>query len=258
MFTATSREQVRDWLTDLAREDERVTAAALLGSGADSATDRWSDIDLALRLVPGADVAQVADSWTDLIGARLDPVARTDLWRHGGLYRVFLLPDTLQLDLSFWPDDKFGAYGPSFRLVFGEANDVAWPPRSEPNSVLALGWLHALHARSSIARGRGWQAVYMIDGVRDHAVQLVCLRHDVPVHEGRGVDRLPAAITAGLVPTLPHGVDRAELTRAFAAAAELLAAEAAYVDPDNAVRIRQTLVELVRTCDPAADGIRNE
>lgn len=41
---------------------------------------------------------------------------------HGeALYRVFLLADTLQVDLSFWPATDFGAIGSGFRLLFGAA-----------------------------------------------------------------------------------------------------------------------------------------
>jgi hypothetical protein len=77
-----------------------------------------------------------------------------ELWSNGALYRVFLLPDTLQLDLSFWSDDRFAAYGPQFRLIFGEANEAVRPEAESAFSVLGWAWLFALHARSSLARRR--------------------------------------------------------------------------------------------------------
>jgi hypothetical protein len=57
-----------------------------------------------------------------------------------------------------------------------------------------MGWLYALHARSSIARGRALQALYMINGIRDQAVSLACLRHGLPPDQGRGADDLPGNV----------------------------------------------------------------
>jgi hypothetical protein len=39
------------------------------------------------------------------------------------LYRVLLLDNTLQVDLAFWPATEFGAIAPTFRLLFGRANE---------------------------------------------------------------------------------------------------------------------------------------
>ena len=61
-----------------------------------------------------------------------------------------------------------------------------------------------MHARSSIARGRRWQAVYMLNGLRDQVLSLVCLRHGLPTHEGRGIDDLPDEVTERLAGTLVH------------------------------------------------------
>jgi hypothetical protein len=107
------------------------------------------------------------------------------------LYRFFLLSNTLQVDLSFWPSRAFAASGPTHRLLFGETNDApTWPPPS-PEALVGMGWLYALHIRSSLARGRQWQAVHMLDGLRDQVVALACLRFGLPAHQGRGVDYLP-------------------------------------------------------------------
>jgi hypothetical protein len=252
VFTPESRADFRDWLMARARSDPRVTALAVVGSGAADAEDRWSDIDLALRLAPGEDALAVADSWTDAVAQRAEPAARTDVWAAGALYRVFFFGDTLQVDLSFWPDGTFAAHGPRFRLLFGESNPAV--PQADPDarSILGLGWLHAIHARSSIARGRTWQAVHMINGVRDHAVQLACLRHGLPISQGRGVDGLPEALKTRLAATLTLSTDSHELTRAFREAAALLAVEAANLDPDNAPTLAEALSQLVVTAEAAA------
>ena len=250
MFTPSSRLALRDRLIDLAREDERITAAAILGSGAEQREDRWSDIDLALRLAAGEDVADVAQSWTSLIREHGDVVAHLDLWVRGALYRVFVFADTLQVDLSFWTDESFAAHGPRFRLLFGDANEPvpARPPRAD--ELLGMAWLYALHVRSSIARGRTWQAVYMPNAVREHAIQLACLRHDLPGNEGRGVDELPPPLTRALAETLPTSTDADELQRAFGALTTLVVKEATYVDRELAERLDPLMTELVRSSQP--------
>ena len=63
--------------------------------------------------------------------------------------------------------------------------------------LIGMGWLYALHARSSIARGKFWQAEYMVSGVRDHALALACVRHGLSAVHGRGMDELPAEVAAG-------------------------------------------------------------
>lgn len=253
MFTVASRTALREWLIDLARGDPRITAAAILGSGADGTEDRWSDIDLALRLAVGDDPSTVANSWSVLLDDKAHPVAQMDLWSAGALYRVFLLPDTLQVDLSFWPHDRFAPHGPKFWLVFGNANEPADSAAASPRASLSRAWLYALHGRSSIARGRGWQAVHMTNGVRDQVIELACQRFGLPPSQGRGVDDLPDDVTAALEATLPRSLLSVELQRAFGEAVKLLVAEARHLDPEGFGQLEEVLHELVWTAGSDAE-----
>lgn len=117
----------------------------------------------------------------------------------------------MQVDLAFWPAAEFGAIAPTFRLLFGNANERPTALAPDAAELIGMGWLYALHARSSIARGRVWQAEYMISGVRDHVLALACLRHGVPAVQGRGMDNLPLEITAVLTGALVCSLDIAEL-----------------------------------------------
>ncbi|HET6987311.1 MAG TPA: nucleotidyltransferase domain-containing protein [Kribbella sp.] len=246
MYTVGERSRLREALVSAAQADERVAGAALTGSAAVGAEDEWSDIDLALGLAPEADQDAVLADWTSLLYER-GAVHHTDVWSRGTVYRVFLLESTLQVDIAFAPAAEFGALGPTFQLVFGEA--VEQPAWSTPAAVdlLGMGWLYALHARSSIARGKVWQAEYMISGVRDHVLMLMCLRHGVPHSQGRGLHLLPAATTAAVEPTLVRSLDTAELIRAFRASVDVLLAEASLVDAELAVRLAPPLRALTTT-----------
>ncbi|MGH7869180.1 MAG: nucleotidyltransferase domain-containing protein, partial [Candidatus Dormibacteraceae bacterium] len=171
-------------------------------------------------------------------------VHHVDVTRGVILYRVFLLANTLQVDLAFWPASEFGAIAPTFRLLFGTANERPMAPAPVAVELIGMGWLYALHARSSIARGRVWQAEYMISGVRDHVLALACLRYGVPALQGRGMDNLPLEITAALTGALVRSLDIAELSRAFGVISEALLAEIEQVDASLGNRLKGPLREL--------------
>jgi phosphopantetheinyl transferase/predicted nucleotidyltransferase len=247
VFSIREREELRDRLIEAAHADDRIVAAALVGSGARDAEDAWSDVDLALRLGEGLDTRRVADDWTARMYESEGAVDHLDVWAATTLFRVFLLSSSLQVDLSFHPSASFAATGASFRLLFGEANEprTASPPVA--GDLIGMGWLYALHARSSIERGRTLQALHMINGVRDHVIALACVRHELPAHQGRGVDDLPAALRQRIATTIVRSPEEPELRRAFAMSVEVLLDEARHADPDRERRLRGVARELVQT-----------
>ena len=129
-----------------------------------------------------------------------------------------------------WPHDKFAPDDLKFRLIFGEANEVIGLRAESATSVLGMAWLYALHVRSSIARGRAWQTVHMISGVRERVVQPACLRHGPPTAWGRAADGVPPRLGTALDGTLLKSTEDAELRRCFAEGLRLLVAEARHAD----------------------------
>lgn len=101
VFTVAERESLGARLARFAEADARVSAAAMLGSAARGEQDQWSDIDLALRLVPGAEPEVVADVWALHVTETEQVVDQLDVRASGALYRVLLLASSLQVDLSF-------------------------------------------------------------------------------------------------------------------------------------------------------------
>jgi predicted nucleotidyltransferase len=240
MFTPGQRNLLRDALIEAARSDERVTGAALTGSAALDAEDAWSDIDLAFA-VAGEPEPVLAD-FTARMYREHGAVHHLDVVFERTVFRVFLLANTMQVDLAFWPEADFGATTPKFRLLFGTPQDRPQSPPPDARRLIDLAWLHALHARSSIERGRGWQAEYMIGRVREYALALACLRHGVPAVEGRGLDQLPASVTAPFEATLLRGLE--DGGRAFRAVTELFLGEIERVDDELAGRLAPLLREL--------------
>jgi predicted nucleotidyltransferase len=241
MFTPEQREDVRAGLLERAREDDRVTGAALTGSAALGNEDRWSDVDVFLGVARSADLDAVVADWTSAIYDRDDAVHHWDVRAGTALYRVFLLENGLQVDIAFTPEADFGARGASFRVVFGEPVDVAPPDPPAFADVAGLGWLGILHASKAIERGRPWEAAYWIGSVRDQSITLACLRLGESPHYSRGADGLPIGITAPLEETLVSAPRAGELRRALRAARRCLLEEIGRTDAALADRLERAL-----------------
>src|SRR5205814_192264 len=181
-----------------AESDPRIVAGAAVGSLAVAGGDRFSDLDLTFAVADDVPIADVLADWTRTLSDELAAVHLVDLERGRTIYRVFLLPDALQFDLSMTPEARFGAAGPRFRLLFGETTQPARAP-TPPAAADLFGWgvIYALHSRSCIERGRVWQAEHYVGAVRDHALALACLRRELPAVQARGYDDLPADALVG-------------------------------------------------------------
>src|SRR5947209_10933238 len=201
VFTVEQRDALRERVLTLAENDRRVVAGAAVGSLALGGGDRFSDLDLTFAVADDVPVADVLDDWTRTLRDELAAVHLVDLERGPTIYRVFLLLDALQFDLSLTPAARFAAASPRFRLLFGEtAEGEPADGRKPPAGGDLFGWgvVYGLHARACIERGRVWQAEHYIGAVRDHALSLACLRHGLPALHARGYDGLPADILASL------------------------------------------------------------
>jgi hypothetical protein len=244
MFTPEQRARVRSDLLKYATQDQRISGAAITGSAAADHEDEWSDIDLAFGLADPADQQAVLLDWTSYMYEKHLALHHLDVVAGSWIYRVFLLPDTLQVDLAFVQATEFRPLAPSFRLIFGTAQEPRTFPPPTPGGMIGLGWLHALHARSCIARMRLWQAEYMISGVRDHALALACIRHGLPAVHGRGIDRLPRELTAQFEAALVRQMNAAEISRALRVAIKGFLAEVKAADEKLGERLQETLVSL--------------
>ena len=257
MFTVEQRDALRERVLGLAGEDERVVAGAIVGSLAVDAGDRFSDVDLTFGIADHVLVADVLEDWTRTLIDELDAVQLADLERGPTTYRVFLLPDELQLDLSLTLAAHFRPAGPRFRLLFGETApsepEVATPPVagdlfiSTPTiagDILGWGVIYALHARACIKRGRLWQAEHYVGAVRDHALSLACLREGWPAAQARGYDDLSAATHARFEDAHVGAIEPQALRAALAASVLSLMREGAEARLPHAHVVTERLAEL--------------
>jgi hypothetical protein len=263
VFTTEQRDALRARMLQLADEDERVVAGAAVGSLAVGSGDRFSDLDLTFGIADGVTVAQVLEDWTRTLSDELDAVRLADLEVGPTIYRVFLLPDALQFDLSVTPAEAFRPAGPRFQLLFGETAadepEVRRPPGGLfiPTPAVAadiFGWgvIYALHARACIERGRVWQAEHYVGAVRDHALALACLQRGLPAVQARGYDELPPETLASFDGTHVGSGEPNALRRALAGSVIGLLKVGAEADLPHAAVVAERLAELVSREDVSA------
>lgn len=258
MFTVAQREALRERVRRLGEQDERVVAGAAVGSLAvDGGGDRFSDVDLTFGVADHVQVAEVLDDWTRTLIDELDAVQLADLQRGPIIYRVFLLPDLLQLDLSMSSAAAFRPAGPRFRLLFGEtaaggfgagtppvAGDLFIATPSIAWDIFGWGVIYALHARVCIERGRSWQAEHSVGAVRDHALSLACLREGRPPVQARGYDDLSAETLARFEDAHVGALEPWSLRAALAASVLALVREGEQAGLPHAHVVGDRLAEL--------------
>jgi hypothetical protein len=257
VFTVEQRDALRERLLRLAEEDDRVVAGAAVGSLAVDVGDRFSDLDLTFGIADQVPVADVLNDWTRTLIDKLNAVHLADLERGPTAYRVFLLADALQLDLSMTPAAQFRPGGPRFRLLFGETaagdaeaakppvvGDIFIPTPSVAHDLFGWGVIYGLYARACIERGRVWQAEHYVGAVRDHALSLACLRQGLPAVQARGYDDLPPDTLARFDDAHVGAVEPDALRRALAASVRALTREGADARLPHADIVAQRLVEL--------------
>src|SRR5260221_9929932 len=239
MFSVSDRNRVRDYVLQLASSDQLVAAGAVVYILQLSDGDRWSDLDLTFAVADKLSMYDVLENWTRNIIEKFDATHLFDLPSGPSIYRVFLLPGCLQFDLSFTPASQFGATGPKFRLLFGNAIEKSYTQPPPAQELFGYAVHHALRARFCIERGRYWHAEYWISGTRDYALSLACRRRGLSAVHGRGFDDLPADVRDRFKGALVTSLERDELLRALGCAIEGLLREggevqelAAKVEPE--------------------------
>jgi hypothetical protein len=229
VFTPEDRDAVRKRLLTMASSDDRVVGGAVLGSLARGAGDEWSDLDIMFAVRDGQSVSEVLDDWTAPLARDFGATRLFDFPSGVAVYRVFLLPDSLELDLSMTPASEFRPTGPSFSLLFGEAATTSDVPDTSIEELFGYAVHHAFHARACIERGRSWQAEYWISALRDHILHIACQRRGLGGNYGRGFDELPRDVLDACHLALVRSLEAAELRRALSEGVALLVRESAGV-----------------------------
>lgn len=107
-----------------------------------------------------------------------------------------------------------------------------------------MGWLYALHARSAIARGNLWQAVMMLDDLRNQVITLMCLRLDLNAWHGRDADQLSDEDQQCLLQSRANTITADSLEDSLVALSALLLTEIEWHDANRAEQLRAPFADL--------------
>ncbi len=245
MFTPSEREAIRTAILNKAKVDPRLSGGAITGSASVGHEDEWSDIDLAFGVRTGTSLEEVLADFTAFMEA-YGVADWFDVPSGAWIYRVHLLESTLQVDLAFVRESEFGARAPTFRLEFGDA--VVLPPPAAPQKedLIGYAWLYALHARSSLTRGKLWQAEYFVSALRNQVLALACIRHGLPHRDGRGFDRLPPGVLNPLRGSFAGRLEAEAIHPAFQSVTRAFLIEAGHADAGLARRLQTPLREMAQ------------
>jgi hypothetical protein len=213
MFTEESREKARNYILDLANSDKRIVAAGVIGSYAADKQDRWSDIDLTFGVDDSYSINELLEEWTSRITTDLNAVRLFDIQRSKTVYRVFLLDDCLQVDISFTPVSAFASNGQNFKLLFGSFIDNNSVNKPSIYDLAGYAVHHALRARVCIERKRFWNAEYWLSAARDHALTIAALKAEADTSYGKGYDDLPSEVLERFNASFVTTLQRDELFR---------------------------------------------
>jgi hypothetical protein len=244
MFSVDDRQLVRERILSLGRDDPRISGGAVTGSYAVGAEDRWSDIDTAFGYVDGASPVDILGDWTTTLRREFDVAHHFDLERGATVYRVFLLVNALEVDVSLTPAELFGAQGPAFRMMFGASVDALVSPVESRDGLIGWAWIYLLGASAAIARERYWQALRLVGAARDHGLALACLRYGVASAHAKGVHLLPAEAVSPWRESLATDLEATELRRALAVATRAFLLEIGKTDQSLAAQLTRPLSEI--------------
>jgi hypothetical protein len=215
LFTPSDRDKVQLRILEMAQSESCVTGGAVLGSIAAGTQDRWSDLDITFAVSENTNLIQILDNWTQVLDKEFAVLHHFDLRSGPSIYRVILFANCLELDLSVTSEAEFRPRGSHFKLLFGNAKDIAIPPAPSEDELIGLCWHHILHANSAIARGKFWQAEYWISALRNYALSLLCLRLGLATSYGKGIDLLPHEILKTFEAGFVQALNPSELKRSL-------------------------------------------
>lgn len=242
-FSPAYRDSVSAQVIEWATADQGIVSGAVVGSLATGPGDRWSDLDLTFGVTDGSSVPEVLENWTTKLVTTFSAIKLFDLPVGQSIYRVFILPGCLQLDLSFTPAREFGAIGPQFKLLFGEAVQKPFAPLPRAEDLFGYAVHHLVRARFCIERGRLLQAEYWISAARDYALNLACLQRGLASSHGGGFDQLPPEIRDQVSAALVRSLDRDSLLAALTGTVAILLSQGSCV-PEIAATVELELQTL--------------
>lgn len=222
MYSKEYRNKVQSSIITFAKEDVRITDCAIVGSESIGENDEWSDIDLTFGFNMEIEIPKILLDWNELMAKKFGANVLFDLAFRESIYRVYLLPNALQVDLSFTPTKHFGAITEKFKLIFGEEKNRNSKPVPKLNTIFGYAVLYALKTRCSIEREKFWQAHYFLEKFKENIMTLKCLSENLNPFDGRDYDNLSDLFLTRIQSSLIDSPNRYNLGESLKVLTEIL------------------------------------
>ncbi|WP_405207230.1 hypothetical protein [Aquimarina sp. LLG6339-5] len=230
MYSIKERIEVQELIIDFAKSNSKIIDCAIVGSESVGNNDQWSDIDLTFGYEDKADIENILREWSKMMLERFSANILFDISFGESIYRVFLLPNALQVDLSFTPSEYFGAITNRFKLIFGKQKEKEFKSLPEINDIVGYAILFALKTRTSIERKNYWQAEYYLSKSRENVMVLKCLKENLNPFDGRGFDELPVDFLLQIQNALIIELNRPNLQNGLKTLTQILIEELSSID----------------------------
>jgi predicted nucleotidyltransferase len=209
------QEAIVDRVHRLLRKDGRVLSAWLVGSLAQGAGDRFSDVDL--YIVPRDEYYQDVYSEREDLAQSLGDVLSTFevIWPNCEMLLV-IFRNGIELDLCYCRLDQCEIFKSdcSYKVLFDKSGELEarlrdpvlhdGDPVEEVHKIVGPSHYHFLHAIHGVARADLWSALYHVERLRALYIRLVASRLDRELPEWKALGQC-------------DGVEHRELKRTFCA-----------------------------------------
>ena len=225
MYSKEYRNKVQSSIITFAKADVRIIDCAIVGSESIEKNDEWSDIDLTFGVSAEAEIPKILLGWNELMAKNFKANVLFDLAFRESIYRVYLLPNALQVDLSFTPTEHFGAITEKFKLIFGKEKARNSKPIPKLKTIFGYAVLYALKTRCSIEREKFWQAHYLLEKFKENIMTMKCLSENLNPFDGRDYDNLSELFLAQIESSLIDSPNRNNLDKSLMVLTKVLISE---------------------------------
>jgi predicted nucleotidyltransferase len=224
-YTPAERQDVLEILLVILRDDPRTDGILLVGSGSEGFDDEYSDIDMHVVIHPAEHVRSAFLEFEATVRGALAVSRSVESVRGANVFLwAMLLENYLEIDVCFLALADLTARKGRWKVMYdqtdGKIEDIqrktwAEKERSDPTPVdrdtVGAMWHHIIHATIAVQRGQHWRALWEIEEIRDHTIELRGLAEGLETKRYRHVDQMSQDFLFGLERARPARLEGLDL-----------------------------------------------
>lgn len=243
LFTPERRVEILENLLIFLKTDDQISGVVMVGSTAENFRDNYSDINLLVITADNLPVYPVYHKWKTRFTALYNRLSSFETGYDGERYHFgCLLDNYLSLEMHFLKLEKLIAKRKPWQIAFDRvgnlehhlertyAEEQMVAPVREYTRIMETIWLPIMKCVAALRRDEIWRALYLLEELRDKAVQIAGMNHGIDTHGFTAVDYLPEMFLVHLRHTIPTSTSTPAIRRALKTAVVLLFREAVLLE----------------------------